>query len=119
MVPYRPRRKKRKIGRYILIGIIAIVLYGQLKKRRHPVLPELPERVSKQAVLQAIKPYPALKKRFVRAGNGVIQLTYGRTIILGDGDLSLKLSAADSIISANYGFRVLDFRHEGWAILRR
>ncbi len=112
-------RKRRKIGRYVLLIVVALVLYGQLKKRTSRALPELPEKVEKSAVLQMISPYPALKKRFVAIHDGRVFLTYGRTIICGDGNLSLKLSAADSIISANYGFRVLDFRHEGWAILRR
>ncbi len=115
----RPRRKKRKIGRYILLAVFLIVLYGELKNRSRPVLPELPERVSKSAVIQSISAYPAVKKRFVSARRDRIYLTYGRTIIFGDGNLSLKLSVADSIISANHSFRVLDFRHDGWAILRR
>ncbi len=112
-------RKRRKIGRYLLLALIVFVLYGQLKKRHSRRLPELPGRVEKAYVVKLLKPYPALKRRLVSIHDDRIYLTYGRVIICGGGNLNLKLSAADSIISANYGFRVMDFRHDGWAILRR
>ncbi len=112
-------KKRRKIGRYIVLLLLVFVLMKIYRRPRRIVLPDLPEQGEQIKIFKTLKEYPHFATSVSSISKYGFYTKKGQIIYFGGGDWRLKLAVADSIISANWHFRILDLQHDGWAILRR
>ncbi len=138
--------KRRKIGRYILLFLVALFVGRKLLFRPHPEgFPPKKEVVVAKTKTQkaAVQPtdtakpkeatsemdttsdiselislYPRIKQVFVERRGDTLFLQGGRLVRLGSGDYLRKLALLDTLLAMGTEFKSLDFRFKDIAILR-
>ncbi|MCD6086926.1 MAG: hypothetical protein J7K11_03070 [Candidatus Hydrothermae bacterium] len=126
--------KKRKIGRYVLLLLVALVVgkkvlftgkgtdKGATPLKEKPevvaeVRKELPED-SLPDFASAIDLFPRIRDVFVERRGDTLVLTGNRKVNLGSGDLMRKLALLDTILALDTSFKTLDFKFKNLVIMR-
>ncbi|RKZ04294.1 MAG: hypothetical protein DRQ04_01190 [Candidatus Hydrothermota bacterium] len=126
--------KKRKIGRYILLLLVALVVGKRvlftgkgakeeeaIKKSRPEVVAEVKKDLPEDSLpdfVSAIQLFPRIRDVFVEKRGDTLVLTGNRKVNLGSGDLMRKLALLDTILALNTSFKSLDFKFKNLVIMR-